>query len=32
VLELKDGEIISMQDFATPSRPALATRLRAAFT
>jgi hypothetical protein len=32
VLELKDGKIISMHDYAKPSRATLATRLRAAFT
>ena len=32
VLELKDGKIISMQDYATPSRATLATRLRAALS
>ncbi len=32
VLELKDGKIVAMQDYATPSRAALATRLRAALS
>jgi ketosteroid isomerase-like protein len=32
VLELRDGKIISMQDYAKPSRAALATRLRTAFS
>jgi hypothetical protein len=32
VLELKDGTIISMQDYATPSKATLATRLRAALS
>jgi hypothetical protein len=30
VLELRDGKIIAMQDYAKPARAALATRLRAA--
>jgi hypothetical protein len=30
VLELRDGNVVSMQDYAKPSRAALATRLRAA--
>jgi hypothetical protein len=32
VLELKDGKIIAMHDYAKPSRAALATRLRTAFS
>jgi hypothetical protein len=32
VLEVADGKIIAMQDFAKPSNAALATRLRAALT
>jgi hypothetical protein len=32
VLEVVDGKIIAMQDYAKPSRAALATRLRAALT
>jgi ketosteroid isomerase-like protein len=30
VLELRDGKIIAMTDYASPARAALATRLRAA--
>jgi TolB-like protein len=32
VLDLKDGKIIAMQDYATPSKAMLATRLRAALS
>ena len=32
VLELKDGKVIDMQDYAKPARAALATRLRAALS
>jgi hypothetical protein len=32
VLELKDGKVIGMQDYAKPPGAVLATRLRAAFT
>jgi hypothetical protein len=32
VLDLKDGKIIDIQDYAKPSRAALATRLRAAMS
>ena len=32
MLHLKDGKIIAMQDYAKPSRAALAMRLRAALT
>ena len=32
VLELKDGRIIDMQDYAKPARAALATRLRASLS
>jgi TolB-like protein len=32
VLELADGKIIAVQDYAKPSSAALATRLRAVFT
>jgi hypothetical protein len=32
VLELTDGRIVDIQDYARLSRAALATRLRAAFT
>jgi hypothetical protein len=32
VLELKDGKIIAMQDYAKPARAALATRLRTVLT
>jgi hypothetical protein len=32
VLEVVDGKIIAMQDYAKPSRAALVTRLRAALT
>ena len=32
VLELKDGKVIHMQDYAKPTRAALATRLRAALS
>lgn len=32
VLEMADGRIISMQDYAKPSRAALATRLRSALS
>jgi len=31
-LELRDGKIIAMKDFANPSRAALATRLRTALS
>jgi hypothetical protein len=31
VLELRDGKIVDMQDYAKPSRALLVTRLRAAF-
>jgi hypothetical protein len=32
VVELKDGKIVSMQDYAKPSRAALVTRLRTVLT
>jgi hypothetical protein len=32
VLELTEGKIIAMQDYAKPSRAGLATRLRAVLT
>jgi hypothetical protein len=32
VLELKDGKVIDMQDYAKPSSAAFATRLRAALS
>jgi hypothetical protein len=32
VVELKDGKIVSMQDYAKPSRAAFATRLRTILT
>ena len=32
VLKLKDGMIVDMQDYASPTRAAAATRLRAVFS
>jgi ketosteroid isomerase-like protein len=32
VLEVRDGKVVSIQDYAKPSRAALATRLRAALS
>jgi hypothetical protein len=32
VLDLKDGKVIAMRDYATPSKAMLATRLRAALS